>query len=267
MEEEEEEEEGDKGEEETGNVGEAAHDGKGIRLREWRDLRRQYILYYWNVEDWNEGDEQSCLLKLLPESWIKRISKEEANRAKSNHTVKTMLSKEHNKRVVKWFTRHVTRDFKKHLLRKALLITVQGDREKVVVWRLDESGGAELHWTIKMIETELSQIGGQTKWRHDPGHLEDPQSRDQIKSGYIAPPILEAGMSIKCPHNPRQLEDRKSGGEGWDQNGLRKPCHLMSPNVNHFAKYHLPSWGTLKQGWNKNPQHNICCPGAHTWGI
>ena len=75
------------------------HDGKDIRLREWRDSWEQYVLYRRKVEHWNKGDEQSRLLNLLPESWIKRITKEEAKRAKSNHTVKMMLSKEHHKRV------------------------------------------------------------------------------------------------------------------------------------------------------------------------
>ena len=37
------------------------HDGREIRLRDWRDFRR-------NVEDWNEGDEQTRLLNMLPDS-------------------------------------------------------------------------------------------------------------------------------------------------------------------------------------------------------
>ena len=44
------------------------HDGREIRLRDWRDFRGQYVLLRRNVEDWNEGDQQSRLLDLLPEA-------------------------------------------------------------------------------------------------------------------------------------------------------------------------------------------------------
>ena len=64
------------------------HDGREIRLRDWRDFRGQYALFRRNVEDWNEGDEPARLLSMLPEAWIKRVTKEESKRAKSNHTVK-----------------------------------------------------------------------------------------------------------------------------------------------------------------------------------
>ena len=67
------------------------HDGREIRLRDWRDFRGKYTLYRRNVEDWNEDDEQARLLSMLPEAWIKRVTKEESKRAKSNHTVKMML--------------------------------------------------------------------------------------------------------------------------------------------------------------------------------
>ena len=69
------------------------HDRREIRLRDWRDFRGKYTLFRRNVEDWNEGDEQARLLSMLPEAWIKRVTKEEAKRAKSNHTVKMMLPK------------------------------------------------------------------------------------------------------------------------------------------------------------------------------
>ena len=114
------------------------HDGREIRLRDWRDFRGQYTLFRRNVEDWNEGDEQARLLSMLPEAWIKRVTKEEAKRAKSNHTVKMMLPKEYHLNVVAWARRNVARDVKRHSLRNALLITVSGDREKTAMWRLDE---------------------------------------------------------------------------------------------------------------------------------
>ena len=76
------------------------HDGREICLRDWPDFRGQYVLLSWNVEDWYEGVEQSRLLNLLPHAWVKQVMKREAKRAKSNHTVKMMLHKEHHKKVV-----------------------------------------------------------------------------------------------------------------------------------------------------------------------
>ena len=81
---------------------------------------------------------------MLPEAWIKRVTKEEAKRAKSNHTVKMMLPKEYHTNVVAWTRKNVAWDVRRHSLRNALLITVSGDREKTAMWRLDDcdvSGG------------------------------------------------------------------------------------------------------------------------------
>ena len=107
------------------------HDGREIRLRDWRDFRGQYTLFRHNVEDWDEGDEQARLLSMLLEAWIKRVTKEGAKRAKSNHTVKMMLPKEYHTNVVAWTRKNVT-------LRNALLITVTADCEKTAMWPLDE---------------------------------------------------------------------------------------------------------------------------------
>ena len=51
------------------------HDGREIHPRDWRDFRGQYTLFRRNVEDWNEGDEQARMLSMLPEAWIKRVTK------------------------------------------------------------------------------------------------------------------------------------------------------------------------------------------------
>ena len=104
------------------------HDGREIRLRKCWDFRGQYTLFCRNVEDWNEGEDQALLLSMLPEAWIKRVTKEEAKRAKSNHTVKMMLPKEYHTNVVAWTRKNVTRDVKQHSVRNALLITATGDR-------------------------------------------------------------------------------------------------------------------------------------------
>ena len=114
------------------------HDGREISLRDWRDFRGQYTPFRRNAEDSNEGDEQARWLSMLPEAWIKRVTKEEAKRAKSKHTVKMMLPKKYHTNVVAWTKKNVTRDVKRHSLRNTLLITVTGDREKTAMWRLDE---------------------------------------------------------------------------------------------------------------------------------
>ena len=75
---------------------------------------------------------------MLPEAWIKRVTKEEAKRTKSDHTVKMMLPKEYHTSVVAWTRKNVAPDVKQHSLRNALLITVPGDREKTAMWRLEE---------------------------------------------------------------------------------------------------------------------------------
>ena len=111
-----------------------------------RDFRGQYTLFCRNVEDWNEGDEQARLLSMLPEAWLKRVTKEEAKRAKFNHTFKMMLPKEYHPKVLAWTNKHVAPDVKRRELRNALLITVTGGRKKIAMLRLDECdvGGQNL---------------------------------------------------------------------------------------------------------------------------
>ena len=132
------------------------HDGRKIRLRDWRDSLGQYTLFRRNVEDWNEGDEQARLLSMLPEAWIERVTKEEAKRAKSNHTVKMMLPKEYHTNVVAWTRKNVTRDVKRHSLRNALLITVTGNREKTAMWPLDECDVGGLTIRLQAILARMS---------------------------------------------------------------------------------------------------------------
>ena len=86
------------------------HDVQETRLRYWRDFRGQNTLFRRNVEDWNEADEQHRLLSMLPEAWIKRVTKEEAKRAKFNHTVKMTLPKEYHPKVLAWTHKHVARE-------------------------------------------------------------------------------------------------------------------------------------------------------------
>ena len=116
---------------------ELQHDGWEIRLRDWRYFWVQCVLFCRNVQDWDKG-EQSRLLSLLPDAWVKRVMKEEAKRAKINHTDKMMLNKEHHKKVVNWTKANAARDFKGQSLRNALLITVSGDPEKAAIRKPDQ---------------------------------------------------------------------------------------------------------------------------------
>ena len=74
-----------------------------------------------NVEDWNEGDEQSRQLNLLLDAWVKLVTKREARKAKSNHTVKMMLK---HYGVGGWTEANMARNFKRQSLQNAHLITV-----------------------------------------------------------------------------------------------------------------------------------------------
>ena len=114
------------------------HDGKDIRLREWREFLGQDVLYLRNVEDSNQGDKQPCMVNRLPESRIKPVSKEEAKGTKSYHTVTMMISKVLRKRVINWSTKNVARHVKEHSLQNALLLTVRGHRQNPAVWKLDQ---------------------------------------------------------------------------------------------------------------------------------
>ena len=136
------------------------HDGREIRLRDRRDFRGQYNLLRRNVEDWNEGDEQARLLSMLPEAWIKRVTKEEAKRAKSNHTFKMMLPKEYHPNVLAWTKKHVALDVKRRELRNALFITVTGDREKTAMLCLDECdvGGQTLYLQAILAQMTCDEV-------------------------------------------------------------------------------------------------------------
>ena len=114
------------------------HDGREIRPRDRRDFGGHYVLFRSSVEDCNKGDEQSRPLSLLPDAWVKRVTKEEAKRAKRNRAGKMMPNKGQHKKVVILTRAKVAPECKRQSLRDALLITVSGDREKAAVWRLDE---------------------------------------------------------------------------------------------------------------------------------
>ena len=228
------------------------HDGREIRLRNWRDFRGQYTLFCRNVEDWNEGDEQARLLSMLPEAWIKRVTKEEAKRAKSNHTVKMMLPKEYHTSVVAWSRKNVARDVKRHSLRNTLLITVSGDREKTAMWRLDEcdvsgqtirsqaipawmSCDEILEWVGEEVLKEYRNL------HHTRGLRPGDRDDNYVGEG----PGGEAGMDPAGADGDDALVD----DDVDDEPAEMAVCAIVANNLK--AGSNRGSWKPLQQGWIK----------------
>ena len=228
------------------------HDGREIRLRDWRDFRGQYTLFRRNVEDWNEGDEQARLLSMLPEAWIKKVTKEEAKRAKSNHTVKMMLPKEYHTNVVAWTRKNVARDVKQHSLRNALLITISGDREKTAMWRLDEcdvsgqtiqpqaiparmSCDEFLEWVGEEVLKEYRNL------HHTRGLRPGDRDVNYVGEG----PGREAAMDPAGADSDETLVDDDDDHEPADM----AVCAFVANNLN--AGSNQGSWKPLQQGWKK----------------
>ena len=228
------------------------HDGREIRLRDWRDFRGQYTLFRRNVEDWNEGDEQARLLCKLPEAWTKRVTQEEAKRAKSNHTVKMMLSKEYHTNVVAWTKKNVTRDVKWHSLRNALLITVTGDREKTAMWRLDECdvGGQTIRLQASPARMSCDEV---LEWvgeevlkeyrnlHHTRGLRPGDRDVNYVGEGSGG----EAAMDPAGADGDEALDD----DDDDDEPAKTAVCAFVANNLN--AGSNRGSWKPLQKGWKK----------------
>ena len=228
------------------------HDGREIRLRDWRDFRGQYTLFRRNVEDWNEGDEQACLLSMLPEAWIKRVTKEEAKRAKSNHTVKMMLPKEYHTNVVACTRKNVARDVKRHSLRNALLITVTGDREKTAMWRLDECDVSGQTIRLQAIPARMScdeilELVGEEVlkeyWNlhHTRGLRPGDRDVNYVGEG----PCGEAAMDPAGADGDEALDD----DDDDDEPAEMAVCAFVANNLNAWSN--RGSWKPLQKGWKK----------------
>ena len=228
------------------------HDGREIRLRDWRDFRGQYTLFRRNVKDWNEGDEQARLLSMLPEAWIKRGTKDEAKRAKSNHTVKMMLPKEYHPNVVAWTKRQVARDVKLHSLWNALLITVTGDRAKTAMWRLDECdlGGQTIRLQAiparmscdEVLEWVGEEVLKEYRNLHHTRGLK-PGDRDVNYDGEGSGG--EAAMDPAGAEGAEALDDDDID----DEPAETAVCSFVANNLN--AGSSRGSWKPLQKGWRK----------------
>ena len=234
------------------------HDGREIRLRDWRDFQGQYTLFRRNVEDWNEGDEQARLLSMMPEAWIKRVTKEEAKRAKSHHTVKMMLPKEYHTNVVAWTKKNVTPDVKRHSLRNALLITVTGDRKKTAMWRVDECdvGGQTiclpaiparmscdeiLEWVGEEVLKEYRNL------HHTRGLRPGDRDVNYVGEGSGG----EAAMDPAGADGDEALDDDDHDDEPTET----AVCAFVANNVN--AGSNRGSWKPLQKGWKKKEKKEL----------
>ena len=233
------------------------HDGREIRLREWRDFRGKYTLFRRNVEDWNEGDEQARLLSMLPEAWIKRVTKEESKRAKSNHTVKMMLPKEYHANVVAWAKKNVARDVKRHSLRNALLITVSGDREKTAMWRLDDcelSGQTILLQPIpaRMSCDEILEWVGEEVLK---------EYRNLHHTRGLRPGDRDVNYVGEGPGGEDAMDPAGAGGDETlvDDDDDDEPaevavCAFVAKNLSAGSK--PGNWKPLQQGWRKQEKRD-----------
>ena len=228
------------------------HDGREIRLQDWRDFRGQYTLFRRNVEDWNEVDEQARLLSMLPEAWIKRVTKEEAKRAKFNHTFKMMLSKEYHPKVFAWTHKHVARDFKRRELRNALLITVTGDREKTAMLRLDECDVGSKPLRLQAIPARmtcdevLEWVGEEVlKEYRNLHHTRGLRAGDRDVNYVGEGSGGEAAMDPAGADGNEALDD----DEDDDEPAEMAVCAFVADNLNTGSNQ--GSWKPLQKGWKK----------------
>ena len=227
-------------------------DGREIRLRNWRDFRGQYTLFRRNVEDWNEGDEQARLLFMLPEAWIKRVTKQEAKRAKSNHTIKRMLPKEYHTNVLAWTKKNVTQNVKRHSLRNAPLITVTGDREKTAMWRLAECelGGQTIRLQAiparmscdEVLEWVKEEVLKEYRNLHHTRGL-GPGDRDVNYVGEGSGGA--AAMDPAGADGDEALDDNDDD----DEPSETTVCAFVANNLN--TRSNRGSWKPLQKGWKK----------------
>ena len=194
---------------------------------------------------------------MRPEAWIKRVTKEEAKRAKCNHTVKMMLPKEYHTNVVSWTRKNVARDVKRHSLRNALLITVSGDREKTAMWRLDECDVSGQTIRLQAIPARMScdeilewvgeKVLKEYRNLHHTRGLR-PAERDV---NYVGEgPGGEAAMDPAGADRDETLVDDDDDDEPPEM----AVCAFVASNLN--AGSNRGSWKPLQPGWKKKEKRD-----------
>ena len=208
------------------------------------------------MQDWNEGDEQARLLSLLPEAWIKTVTKEEAKRAKSNHTVKMMLPNEYHTNVVAWTRKNVARDVKRYSLRNALLITVSGDREKTAMWRLDECDVSGQTIRLQAIPARMScdeilELVGEEvlKEYRNLHHTRGLRPGDRDVNYVGEGPGGEAAMDSTGADGDETLVD----DDDDDEPAKMAVCAFVA---NNGAGSNRGSWKPLQPGWKKKEKRD-----------
>ena len=227
-------------------------DGREIRLRDWRDFGGQYTLFRCNMEDWNEGEEQARLLSMLPEAWIKRVTKEEAKRAKFNHTFKMMLPEEYHPKVLAWTNKHVARDVKRRELRNALLINVTGNLEKTAMLRLDECdmGGQTL--CLQAIPARmtcdevLDWVGEEV-----PKEYRNLHYTRGLKAGDRDVNCVAEGLGGESAMEPAGADGDEAldDDDDNDEPAETAVCAFVANNLN--AGSNQGNWKPLQKGWRK----------------
>ena len=196
---------------------------------------------------------------MLPEAWIKRVTKEEAKRAKSNHTVKMMLPKEYHTNVVAWTRKNVTRDVKRHFLRNALLITVTGNREKTAMWHLDECDVGRQTIRLQAIPARMScdeileWVGEEVlkeyrNLHHTRGLRPGDRDVNYVGEGSGG----EAAMDPAGADGDEALDD----DDDDDEPAEAAVCAFVANNLN--AGSNRGSWKPLQKGWKKKEKKDPC---------
>ena len=228
------------------------HDGREIRLKDLRDFRGQYTLFRRNVEDWNEGHEQPRLLSMLPEAWIKRVTKEEAKRAKSNHTVKMMLPKEYHTNVVPWTRKNVARDVKRHSLQNALLITATSDRKKTAMCCLDECDVSGQTIRLQAIPARMS-CDEILEWVGEevPKEYRNLHHTCGLRPGDCDVNYVGEGSGGDAAMNPTGTDgdEALNDDDDDDEPAEMAACAFVANNPN--AGSNRGSWKPLQKGWKK----------------
>ena len=198
---------------------------------------------------------------MLPEAWIRRVTKEEAKRAKSNHTVKVMLPKECHTNVVAWTRKNVARDVKRHSLQNTLLITVSGNREKTAMWRLDECDVSGQTIRLQAIPARMScdeileWVGEEVlKEYRNLHHTRGLRPGDRDVNYVGEGPGGEAAMDPAGADGDEALVDDVDDDEPAEM----AVCAFVANNLN--AGSNRGSWKPLQQGWKrkkkKDPRRN-----------
>ena len=180
---------------------------------------------------------------MLPEAWIKRVTKEEPEKAKFNHTFKMMLPKEYHPKVLAWTNRNVARDVKRRELRRALLITVRGDCERTALLRLDECdvGGHTLR--LQAIPARMT-CDGVLDWVAEEVLKEyrNLHHTRGLKAGDRDVNYVGEGSGGESAMDPAGPDGDEALGDDDDDD---EPANNLNAGSNRG------SWKPLQKGWKK----------------